>query len=62
MLGSGLRVTKSRGELLDWEYRPLVMATIHPSAVLRAGPRREQMYQGLVSDLRVADQVSRQGQ
>jgi DNA polymerase len=54
LLGPAFRVTKARGELLDWDYAPLVMATIHPSAVLRAGPGREQMYHGLVSDLRFA--------
>ena len=54
MLGPGFRVTKVRGELLDWDYRPMLMATIHPSAVLRAGSGREQMYRSLVDDLLVA--------
>jgi DNA polymerase len=54
LLGRSFRVTTSRGQLVDWEYEPLVLATIHPSAVLRAGDQREAMYGGLVSDLTVA--------
>ncbi|MFD3454775.1 hypothetical protein ACFWVC_21680 [Streptomyces sp. NPDC058691] len=50
------RVTRRRGKLLT-PGTPLdgahVLATIHPSAVLRAGEDREAMYQGLVADLRV---------
>lgn len=30
-----------------------VLATVHPSAVLRTGENREEMYAGLVADLRV---------
>lgn len=58
MLGADFRVTRSRGELLEWDLAPLVLATIHPSAVLRAGPRRERMYQELVRDLRVANEAA----
>src|SRR3954469_15646933 len=36
LLGSSFRVTQHRGELLDSEIAPLVSATIHPSAILRA--------------------------
>src|SRR5215212_1121899 len=36
ILGSSFRVTKQRGELLDSDLAPLVSATIHPSAILRA--------------------------
>jgi uracil-DNA glycosylase family protein len=64
LFGPSFRVTRSRGELLPWpasaqhpqdfpvaEIRAL--ATIHPSAVLRADDR-DAAYQGLVDDLRVA--------
>jgi uracil-DNA glycosylase family protein len=59
--GSGFRVGEQRGRLLDWPadklavHRPpaWVLATIHPSAVLRSEDRDEQ-YAGLVADLRVA--------
>jgi uracil-DNA glycosylase len=36
LLGSSFRVTKHRGELLDSELAPILSATIHPSAILRA--------------------------
>jgi uracil-DNA glycosylase len=36
LLGSSFRVTQHRGELLDSEFAPIVSATIHPSAILRA--------------------------
>src|ERR671933_2470026 len=36
ILGSSFRVSKQRGELLDSELAPIVSATIHPSAILRA--------------------------
>jgi DNA polymerase len=35
LLGSAFRVTQHRGELLDSELAPNVVATIHPSAILR---------------------------
>ncbi len=62
LLGSAFRVTRSRGELLPWpdsadhpeDFPPgrFVLATIHPSAVLRADDRDE-AFAGLVNDLRV---------
>jgi uracil-DNA glycosylase len=66
LLGPSFRVTKSRGVLLAWPdaaYHPedfvgevhdgaFVLATIHPSAVLRADDR-EGAYAGLVADLTV---------
>jgi uracil-DNA glycosylase family protein len=36
LLGSSFRVTKVRGEPIDSDLAPLVTATIHPSAILRA--------------------------
>ena len=58
LLGSGFRVTQQRGQLLDSETavgRRRVLATIHPSAVLRAqSDDREAAYAGLVEDLKVA--------
>jgi uracil-DNA glycosylase len=64
LLGSSFRVTKQRGQLLpspvgsalDDEAASkagLIMATIHPSAVLRADDR-EAAYAGFVADLKVA--------
>ncbi|MFE9648076.1 UdgX family uracil-DNA binding protein [Streptomyces sp. NPDC006365] len=56
LLGSSFRVTQQRGMLLEEEIhgrQTRVVATIHPSAALRADDR-EAVYQGLVSDLKVA--------
>jgi uracil-DNA glycosylase len=64
LLGPSFRVTKSRGQLMPWpasaqhpEDFPVAeiqaIATIHPSAVLRADDR-DTAYKGLVDDLRVA--------
>lgn len=54
LLGPGFRVTRERGVPVDSDLAPVVMATIHPSAVLRAGERRRAEYAGLVEDLRAA--------
>jgi DNA polymerase len=69
LLGPDFRVTKSRGVVLPWpdsadapdDFPPApakLVATIHPSAVLRADDR-EEAYQGLVADLRVVAGVLR---
>ena len=36
LLGSSFRLTRHRGEFVDSELAPLVTATVHPSAILRA--------------------------
>jgi DNA polymerase len=36
LLGSGFRLTQSRGRAVDSDLAPCVMATVHPSAILRA--------------------------
>ena len=63
LLGSAFRLSQHRGELLDWPpqsgafsgsglFIAGVVATNHPSAVLRArGSDRTQTYDGLVADL-----------
>jgi uracil-DNA glycosylase family protein len=64
LFGPSFRVTRSRGELLPWPASaqhpqdfPVAalqaLATIHPSAVLRADDR-DVAYAGLVDDLKVA--------
>ena len=56
LLGSSFRVTKHRGELLHGEgLEPTVMATIHPSAILRAPEEdREDEEAAFVRDLAAA--------
>jgi len=64
LFGAGFRLTQHRGELLPWppptgpfadsqQSVDIVVATIHPSAVLRADDRsRREAFDGLVRDLR----------
>jgi uracil-DNA glycosylase len=58
LLGSSFRVSQQRGQVLEL-VTPLgvkrVLATLHPSAVLRAsGEDRGEAFTGLVADLRTA--------
>ncbi|GEL19935.1 UdgX family uracil-DNA binding protein [Pseudonocardia asaccharolytica] len=53
LLGRTFRVTRQRGQMIDWEGHAVV-ATVHPSAVLRAPPeRRAELFDGFVEDLKV---------
>jgi DNA polymerase len=54
LLGSGFRVTKQRGELLSVDFAPAAVATVHPSAILRADDEdRAEAFADLVADLRI---------
>ena len=59
LFGSKFRVGAARGQVLDLDDRAVV-ATIHPSAVLRVQEPadRDEQYAGLVADLRRAVEVS----
>jgi len=59
LLGSGFRITKERGRPIESDLAQFVVATVHPSAVLRAEERREAEYAALVADLRVARAAAR---
>ncbi|MGH7194607.1 MAG: UdgX family uracil-DNA binding protein [Candidatus Saccharimonadales bacterium] len=56
LLGRSFRITKQRGKLLASSLARRILATYHPSAVLRAPDeaRRHQMRDELFADLRVA--------
>jgi DNA polymerase len=54
LLGKGVAVMRDRGRPIDSALAPTVLVTIHPSAVLRARDDRDEMFDGLVKDLRVA--------
>lgn len=72
VLGPAFKVSEHRGELFPWPGfdepsdgaradagpAPMVLTTIHPSAALRA-ENRDEVYAGLVTDLRIAAQVLR---
>ncbi len=52
LLGRQFRVTKERGRPVDSELAPHVVATVHPSSILRADDREEQ-FRLFLEDLRV---------
>lgn len=53
ILGKSFRVSREHGQVLDSELGP-ALATIHPSAILRAIDNRDEMTAGMVADLRAA--------
>jgi DNA polymerase len=61
LLGKGFKVTARRGEFVDSPLAPLVLATVHPSSLLRAPDEqtRRQETERFIEDLRkVARAVS----
>ncbi|MFP5375567.1 MAG: UdgX family uracil-DNA binding protein [Acidimicrobiia bacterium] len=36
LLGRSFRVSRSRGQFVEWDREPLALATVHPSSILRA--------------------------
>ena len=59
IMGTGFRITKERGKLLDCALAPAVMATVHPSSILRApdSAAREEAMQGFITDLQFAARI-----
>ena len=56
MFGPGFRVTRERGKVLSSKLAPRVLATVHPSSLLRQPNEesREREYKHFVADLRTA--------
>src|SRR6266550_4045521 len=56
IFGPSFRVTKERGKVLSSHLAPKVVATVHPSSLLRQPDEesREREYKNFVADLRVA--------
>jgi uracil-DNA glycosylase family protein len=60
-LGRSFRVTASRGQPVDSPLAPVVLATVHPSSILRIeGRDRELEFDRFVKDLAKAANLSRQ--
>ena len=58
LLGRQFRVTRERGKPVESDLADHVLATIHPSAILRGDPAsREQEYAAFVADLKVAAEL-----
>ena len=56
IFGPSFRVTRDRGKVLDSQFAPKVVATVHPSSLLRQPDEesREREYRLFVKDLRAA--------
>lgn len=61
LLGRQFRVTQHRGEWVSSPLAPFVLATIHPSSILRAPDEdaRHEAYRGFVEDLKLVATVLR---
>jgi DNA polymerase len=61
LLGRSFRVTRQRGIPVESELAPFVLATVHPSSILRAPdePARREVYAAFVADLRAAAELLR---
>jgi DNA polymerase len=58
LLGRNFKVTKQRGEIISNPEQPVMMATVHPSSILRApddDARHEEMGK-FIDDLKVASE------
>ncbi|HEY2045713.1 MAG TPA: UdgX family uracil-DNA binding protein [Candidatus Udaeobacter sp.] len=60
IFGPGFRVTRDRGKVLSSKLAPRVVATVHPSSLLRQPDEesREREYKHFVSDLRAAQRAT----
>jgi len=63
LLGTAFRLTAHRGQLIDSPWASAVVATVHPSSVLRTpdSESRRIAYEGFVADLRVAAKAAGTG-
>lgn len=58
LLGKGFKVTEQRGRWVESPLAPHVLATVHPSSILRGEPaEREKNLAAMVDDLRVVAKV-----
>ncbi len=55
LLGSSFRVSRQRGEFVSWGRAPRIIATVHPSSILRAPDEeaRQREMEAFVADLGV---------
>ncbi len=55
LLGPSFKVTHQRGTFVEWDREPLVLATVHPSSILRAGDSEARRAQraAFVADLKM---------
>jgi uracil-DNA glycosylase len=52
LAGPDVSVMRDRGRPLELDLAPLIVATVHPSSILRSGPGRDAAFAAFVGDLR----------
>lgn len=59
LFGKSFRVTKERGRLIESDLTPAVVATVHPSSILRAPneQRRKREFARFVDDLKIVADI-----
>jgi DNA polymerase len=53
VVGRTVAVTRERGQPIESDLASVVVVTFHPSAILRAQDRKDEMQKALTDDLRV---------
>jgi uracil-DNA glycosylase len=61
LLGRTFSVTRQRGQLIDSPLAPFVLATVHPSSILRApdSNARQLQMQAFINDLKIVSKLAR---
>jgi DNA polymerase len=64
LLGRNFSVTRQRGQLIASPLAPVVMATVHPSSILRAPDEdaRHQQMQAFINDLKIVAGLARKAE
>lgn len=64
LLGRDFSVTRQRGQLIVSALAPFVMATVHPSSILRAPDEkaRHQQMQAFINDLKIVAELARKAE
>jgi len=64
LLGRTFSVTRQRGQLIDSPLAPFVMATVHPSSILRApdSDARQLQMRAFINDLRIVSKLARKAE
>jgi uracil-DNA glycosylase family protein len=64
LLGRTFSVTRQRGQLIPSSLAPFVMATVHPSSILRALDEnaRHQQMQAFINDLKIVAELARKAE
>lgn len=64
LLGREFSVTRQRGRVVDSALAPFVVATVHPSSILRAPDEqaRHQQMQAFINDLKIVSDLARKAE